>query len=60
MSADALLALIGLALSAAFTPVPNNVQIAASGLNFGYWRSLPHILGIALGYAFMIFIVGLF
>lgn len=31
------------------TPGPNNVLLAVSGANFGYRRSLPHILGIGLG-----------
>lgn len=31
------------------TPGPNNILLTASGANFGYRRSLPHILGIGLG-----------
>jgi threonine/homoserine/homoserine lactone efflux protein len=31
------------------TPGPNNVMLTASGANFGYRRSIPHFLGIALG-----------
>jgi len=49
-----------LAASSAFTPGPNNALVAASGVNFGYRRTLPHIFGIALGFAVMIFIIGLF
>jgi threonine/homoserine/homoserine lactone efflux protein len=33
------------------TPGPNNVMLAASGANFGYRRTLPHLLGIAAGSA---------
>ena len=40
-----------LAASSAFTPGPNNALVAASGVNFGYRRTLPHIFGIALGFA---------
>lgn len=32
------------------TPGPNNIMLTASGANFGYRRSLPHILGIAAGH----------
>ena len=60
MPIETLIALTGFAIIASFTPGPNNALIAASGVNFGYRRSLPHILGIAFGYAFMIFVVGLF
>lgn len=60
MTADSLITLAILAMTAAFTPGPNNALVASSGVNFGYRRTLPHILGIAFGFAAMIFIVGLF
>ena len=60
MSYENLLALLGLAFTAAFTPGPNNTLVASSGANFGYRRTLPHILGIALGFSFMVFVVGFF
>jgi threonine/homoserine/homoserine lactone efflux protein len=31
------------------TPGPNNVMLAASGANFGFRRTLPHMLGINAG-----------
>ena len=31
------------------TPGPNNLMLAASGANFGYRRTIPHILGILVG-----------
>ena len=31
------------------TPGPNNIMLTASGVNFGFRRSLPHMLGITLG-----------
>lgn len=31
------------------TPGPNNVMLATSGANFGYRRTLPHMLGINAG-----------
>src|SRR5579864_2175458 len=32
------------------TPGPNNVMLTASGANFGFRRTLPHILGICCGF----------
>ncbi len=39
------------------TPGPNNVMVTASGVNFGYRRTLPHILGIAIGCAFQTYLM---
>lgn len=36
-------------ISMTITPGPNNVMLTASGANYGYWRTLPHILGIMVG-----------
>jgi threonine/homoserine/homoserine lactone efflux protein len=33
------------------TPGPNNVMLTASGVNFGFRRTLPHMAGISLGFA---------
>ena len=41
------------------TPGPNNVMLTASGANFGFRRSMPHILGITLGFPAMLVAVGL-
>lgn len=35
---------------ASITPGPNNLMLAASGMNYGVRRSLPHMLGIAFGF----------
>jgi len=32
------------------TPGPNNIMLAASGVNFGFRRTLPHMLGISVGH----------
>ncbi|CAC9601823.1 Transporter, LysE family [uncultured Gammaproteobacteria bacterium] len=40
------------------TPGPNNIMILASGLNFGIKRSIPHLLGIAIGFPMMLIAVG--
>src|SRR4051812_45040593 len=42
-----------------FTPGPNNIMLLASGLTYGFRRTIPHIAGIVIGFAFMIAAVGL-
>ena len=46
-------------LASAVTPGPNNVMLTASGSAFGFRRSVPHMLGITIGFPVMIFSVGL-
>ncbi|HZH26647.1 MAG TPA: LysE family translocator [Azospirillaceae bacterium] len=47
------------ALSMSITPGPNNVMVTASGANFGFARTVPHMAGIALGFPLMLVAVGL-
>ncbi|MDD1795901.1 LysE family translocator [Enterovibrio makurazakiensis] len=52
--------LVTLALFAATmtgTPGPNNMMLTASGANFGYRRTVPHLVGITLGVASLIAVV---
>jgi len=44
-----LLALVGFSFVASVTPGPNNILLWASGATFGLRRTIPHILGSALG-----------
>lgn len=53
------LAIITFAVITCVTPGPNNTMIMASGLNYGIQRSLPHYLGICLGFPVMVMAVGL-
>ena len=39
------------------TPGPNNLMLAASGVNFGFRRTLPHMLGVSIGHGFQVCIV---
>jgi len=41
------------------TPGPNNLMLMSSGLTFGFARTIPHMLGVALGFTFMVALVGL-
>ena len=38
------------------TPGPNNLMVTASGVNFGFRRTLPHLLGISCGTAVQLFL----
>ena len=46
-------------LSMGFTPGPNNILVASSGVNFGFRATIPHMLGITFGFPLMLLIVGL-
>ncbi len=59
MTPDLFLALVAYAFVGSATPGPNNVMLLASGVNFGLRRTVPHMAGIALGHALMVFIVGI-
>ena len=41
------------------TPGPNNIMLTASGKNFGYIKSIPHMLGVVIGFLSLIIVFGL-
>lgn len=59
MTSAILAALLGFAFVTTVTPGPNNLMLMASGANFGFRRTLPHMLGIAGGVSLMALLVGL-
>ena len=59
MTAAILAALLGFAFVTTVTPGPNNLMLMASGANFGFRRTVPHMLGIAGGVSLMALLVGL-
>ncbi|AZC27712.1 MULTISPECIES: LysE family translocator [Pseudomonas] len=59
LSPDLLLAFALFALVTSITPGPNNTMLLASGVNFGFGRSIPHILGISCGFFVLVLAVGL-
>ncbi len=59
MDHDLFLALLVFAFVTSVTPGPNNMMLLASGANFGFARTVPHILGISIGHMVMTLIVGL-
>lgn len=58
MTYDLLTGLALFAFVASITPGPNNLMLMASGANFGLRRTIPHILGVGLGFVAMVLIVG--
>lgn len=50
---------VGFAVSMSATPGPNNTMVAASGATWGFGRTLPHMLGISLGFPVMLVAVAL-
>ncbi|AUH63858.1 LysE family translocator [Paracoccus zhejiangensis] len=59
MQPDILIALIGFAFITSVTPGPNNMMLMASGANFGLRRTVPHMLGVSLGFGAMVMVLGL-
>lgn len=59
MTIEFLIALAGFALASSITPGPNNLMLMASGANFGFRRTVPHMLGISSGFGVMVFLVGI-
>lgn len=59
MSQSLLVAFVIFATVMFFTPGPNNIMLLSSGLTYGFRRTLPHLVGIVIGFAFMVGAVGL-
>lgn len=59
MSAETFTAVLLFSLVMGFTPGPNNMMLASSGATYGMRRTLPHLLGVTVGFPVMILLVGL-
>lgn len=59
MSFNIFLALAAFCLVSSITPGPNNLMLLASGVNHGFGKTIPHMLGITGGFAFLLACVGL-
>jgi len=55
---ELLLPLLSFAFVSSITPGPNNLMLSASGLVFGFNRTLPHMLGVAVGFALLLVVCG--
>ncbi|ANG96169.1 LysE family translocator [Brucella pseudogrignonensis] len=58
MSFEIFLALLVFAFVSSVTPGPNNLMLLASGVNFGFRRTVPHMLGIGVGFFVLLLAVG--
>ena len=52
-----LLSLFLFMLGTSCSPGPNNIVASYSGFNFGVIRTLPHILGVIIGFTLMIIVL---
>lgn len=59
MTTELLASLTLFAFVSSITPGPNNAMLFASGVNHGIRRTIPHLLGVTLGFTFMQLAVGL-
>lgn len=58
MTYDVFIALVVFAFVTSITPGPNNIMLMASGVNFGFRRTIPHMLGIGVGFLSLLLGVG--
>ena len=54
-----ILAFISFVLITTYTPGPNNISSASMGVLYGYKRTLPYLVGIALGFFVVLSLCGL-
>jgi len=59
MTLNVFLAFAAFCFVSSATPGPNNLMLMASGANFGVRRTIPHWLGIGIGFTAMVIVVGL-
>ncbi|EDM67960.1 transporter, LysE family [Moritella sp. PE36] len=59
MSVEILTAFMAFAFVTSVTPGPNNLMLMNSGASFGIRKTVPHVLGIVVGFIFMLLLVGL-
>jgi threonine/homoserine/homoserine lactone efflux protein len=54
MPLETFAALMAFAFATSVSPGPNNMMLLASGVNFGFRRTIPHMLGIELGFGLLV------
>ncbi|HAU5008718.1 LysE family translocator [Proteus mirabilis] len=59
MTFDIFLSLAIFSFVTSITPGPNNIMLLASGINFGFKRTMPHAIGVSLGFFVMLLAVGI-
>ena len=58
MRTDVFLAMLTFCFVSGVTPGPNNLMLMTSGVNFGFRRTLPHLMGVIIGFTVMVALVG--
>ena len=58
MTTTSLLALCLFGFVASITPGPNNLMLLASGMNFGFRATIPHLAGVCIGFSLMTMAIG--
>ena len=53
------LSILSFAFATAMSPGPNNFMLLSSGLTFGYQKTMPHIMGVMVGFPIMVMAIGL-
>jgi len=59
MTIELFTALVSFCFVSSITPGPNNLMLMASGANFGFLRTTPHMFGVGIGFMLMVFSVGI-
>ena len=59
MDSTTFAAFVVAAIPGFFTPGPNNLMLMASSAKFGFRRTIPHGLGVTVGFALMVVLVGI-
>ncbi len=59
MNIELLSGLAAFSVASSITPGPNNLMLMTSGANYGFRRTIPHMLGVGLGFGFMVTVVGI-
>ncbi|WP_445397161.1 LysE family translocator [Zobellella sp. An-6] len=59
MPIEQLWPLVMFAFVTSFTPGPNNIMLMTSGANIGFIRTIPHMMGVTLGFSVMVVVVGI-
>ena len=54
---EILIALISFYFVMYVTPGPNNAMVLASGLKFGFIKTIPHMTGITIGHVLQLVLV---
>jgi threonine/homoserine/homoserine lactone efflux protein len=54
MPFEVFLSLLLFVFVTSFTPGPTNIMVTASGVNFGFRRTIPHMAGITIGFVVLL------